>query len=189
MNTIQKERNGVTMEASVVSIGRGPAKGQPYLAFIPTVENISDYIKFVGEKAIVDILQRSAKADGQDALNIVLGDEGWNAVTVTDPETKKEVVVETYNQEAVDWSKVIDTIFSGAVKGGITSKQLRDEREELFRQMTSLYQSASGDSMTSEDKAKAFTEGLGIAAKIAELDAAIEAKKRIRRSNPQQDND
>jgi hypothetical protein len=184
MNTIVRERNGVAFEAVPQTIIRGAARGQLYLAFVPTEENLADYVNFLGKKEAVDILARAAKANGQAALDYTLGDAGWQKRVVADAETGKELEQEFYDADSVNWDQVVDTILSGAVKGGVTAKELREEREDMVKQMTALYTAASTNpNFTTEQRAAAFSEGISIAAKIAELEAAIEAKKRTRRSD------
>ncbi len=184
MNTaIQKTNNGVSLTTTPCTIIRGAAKGQVYLAFVPTKETLSDWIKFTGEDKVVDILARAAKANGQAALDYTIGDAGWVKNKVVDPETGKESEVESYDPEAVNWEQVIETIVSGAVQGGVTMKDLKEERDDLYSQMQKIMLLAGDANVPQSEKQEAFGRGFALASKIQELDAAIEAKKKTRRSD------
>lgn len=181
MNIVTKEKNGVTLSPSVCSIVRGDAKGQTYPAFIPTKDTLSDYVTFFGAEKIIDILSRAAKADAQAALDYVLGDAGWQKRTVVGEDGKESVQL-FYDEETLDIAKLLDTIVSGTVRGGVTKGQLEEERDELVAQLQKIYLNASGNtSLTTEERAALFNEGLSIAPKIQELEAAIEAKSRTSR--------
>lgn len=183
MTDITKEKNGVVLAPTVCSIVRGDKKGVTYPAFVPTTKNLNDYITFFGADKIVDILARAAKADGQAALDYNLGDNGWQKRTVIG-EDGKESIQMFYDETAVDFDKLLETIISGAIRGGITKAQLEEEREELVAQLQKIYQSASGNpNLTTEERAALFNEGLAIAPKIQELDAAIESKSRNTRKS------
>lgn len=181
-----KEKNGVTLTPTVCSIVRGEAKGQTYPAFIPTKETLPDYITFFGADKVLDILSRAAKADAQAALDYVLGDTGWQKRVVADAEGKESTQL-FYNEESLDLAKLLDTIVSGTVRGGVTKGQLEEERDELVAQLQKIYLNASGNaSLTTEERAALFNEGLSIAPKIQELEAAIEAKSRAGRRSKEE---
>jgi len=176
-----KEKNGVVLSPTVCSIVRGEAKGQTYPAFIPTKETLSDYITFFGADKVIDILSRAAKADAQAALDYVLGDNGWQKRTVVGEDGKESTQL-FYDESQLDVQKLLDTIVSGTVRGGVTKAQLEEEREELLAQLQRIYRDASSNAnLSTEEKARMFSEGLAIAPKIQELEAAIEAKSRAGR--------
>ena len=180
---ISKTNNGVELTTTPCTIIRGAAKGQVYLAFVPTKENLSAWIQFTGEEKVIDILARAAKANGQAALDYTIGDAGWVKSSVTDPETGKTVEVESYDPDSVNWEQVLETIVSGAVQGGVTMKELKEERDDLYSQMQKIMLLAGDANVPQNEKQEAFANGFALAIKIQDLDSAIEAKKKTRRSD------
>lgn len=178
----EREKNGVSLAPTTCAIVRGDAKGQTYLAFLPTKDTLSNYITFFGADKVIDILSRSAKADAQAALDYVLGDAGWLKRTVVGEDGKESTQL-YYDETSFDVNKLLDTIVSGTVRGGVTKVQLEEEREELLAQLQKIYRDASSNaSLSTEERAALFNEGLAIAPKIQELEAAIEQKSRTRKA-------
>jgi len=184
MTSIIKENNGVSFETSPQTYIRGAAKGQLYQAFIPTVESLNDYVTFRGAKYVVDVLSRAEKLDAQAALDNVLGDSGWIKTSVVDPETGKQAERETFNPEDVDWNKVVDIILSGVVRGGVTKGQLEEEREAAIQDQQKLLLEAQSymSSGRAGDAQSLFVKALELTSKIQELDVAIAAKSKTRRT-------
>ncbi len=184
MTPITKEANGVSFSTSPQSYIRGAAKGQLYQAFIPTVETLNDYVTFRGAKYVVDVLSRAEKLDAQAALDNVLGDAGWIKSSVTDPETGKAVEKESFNPDDVDWNKVVDIILSGVVRGGVTKGQLEEEREAAIQDQQKLLLEAQSYMATgrASDAQSLFVKALELTSKIQELDVAIAAKSKTRRT-------
>ena len=127
-------KNEVTLTPTVQLYKKREAKGQPYLSIEPTEETFDDYVKFVGKKAIVEMLQMNARQNGQEALDAVLAlkatpdDEyaGWSHREVQDPETKKTAEQLFYNPETdVDYDKWYEYLLSGVSRqAGVTKAGL-----------------------------------------------------------------
>lgn len=181
MDSIIKEKNGVTLEATWVAIARGDAKGQPYPTFLPTKENLSAWITFHGIDKVVTILERSAKANAQAALNYKAGDSGWSKRVVADVENPEKTITQEYIEEGkVNWDEVIETYLSGAAQGGATKQELVDEKNELQSLLQSIVAGASNASLTPEARQAEFARGFELVAKIQDLEAAILMKSKSR---------
>lgn len=184
MESIIKEKNGVTLEANWVPIARGECKGQLYPTFIPTKENLSSWINFHGVDKVITLLERSAKANAQAALNYIAGDgkdTKWSVREVPDVEDPNKVVKQEFIADgAVDWNAVIDMYLSGAAQGGATKAELVDEKNDLQNQLQRLVAEASDASLSTEARQAKFNAGFELVAKIQDLDAAIQAKSKSR---------
>lgn len=186
MESIIKEKNGVTLEANWVPIARGESKGQLYPTFIPTKENLSNWINFHGVDKVITLLERSAKANAQAALNYVAGDKGWSVREVPDVEDPNKVVKQEFIEDgAVKWDEVVEMYLSGAAQGGATKAELESEKEELQKLLQKTVQEASDASLSTEARQAKFTAGFELVAKIQDLDAAIQAKSKSRKPKEQ----
>jgi len=114
----------------------------------------------------------------------VLGDSGWIKTSVVDPETGKQAERETFNPDDVDWNKVVDIILSGVVRGGVTKGQLEEEREAAIQDQQKLLLEAQSymSSGRAGDAQSLFVKALELTSKIQELDVAIAAKSKTRRT-------
>ncbi len=82
--------------------------------------------------------------------------------------------------ETVNWEKVLETYLSGAVQGGVAKAELVDEKNELQALLQSIVAGASSAALSTEERQAEFQRGFELVAKIQDLDAAIQAKSKIR---------
>lgn len=169
-------RNGVSLTPVVEVVKRGDAAGSPYLVVLPTIENFNSWLVYQGKEAVINMLAAKARQDAQGSLDYVLGEEGWLKRKVTDPESGKLVDQVYYDIESLDINKLYETLTSGIVRSGVTLAELNAEREDLISSLRSY----------AMEVAKNPTEigplMLDIGTKIGDLDAAIKARARVRRT-------
>lgn len=177
-------RNEITLTPTVEKVKRREAKGQPYLAFIPTKDTLETYINFIGKDAAVDILAQSARLSGQEALDSTLAenppegsDNGWFKREVADTENPdKKTVQFYYDISRLNLDRLYEILTSGVSRvSGVTKAELQDERDELNKELTAL-------AMQIVSNPTVAPRMLEVGSKILELDAAIAAKSKSRRT-------
>ncbi len=180
------EKNGISMSPTEVEVKRGASAGVKYVAVqVPfalqadgktvddnsTLENLVQFIKFRGVKAIAKALNSMERMDALQALEFAAEFEESQGV---DPETGKPVEVRT--PVNIDVDKFYTAYSSDTMRGGVTIKNLQEELAEVVAELqTTIHKMVQS---TGNEKQQLEVRCAELANESQNLQAAIDARKR-----------
>ena len=188
-------RHDVTLTPVWETIGRGTGKGVFYPTVKATKENLGDFIKFIGEQDIIDMLNAKQSQNAQTVLDHVISkNDKWKESykeeeveiknedgttrkvkqTAFTKEGDKEVPVvdkawyELSDLEAL-MPEILDLLEKGTIRGGVTIKSLKEENLSLTARLLELVAAAR---LNPGDMSK-LIEASEIGVKIADNESEI----------------